>query len=77
MELAELRQRFDTLTPRERQVMGEVIAGLPNKEIAVELGTSEATVKVHRGHVMHKMGVASLPELVRIADRLAISGSDS
>jgi len=77
MELAELRQRFDSLTPREQQVMGGVVAGLPNKEIAVELGTSEATVKLHRGHVMQKLGAASLPELVRIADRLAISGSGS
>jgi FixJ family two-component response regulator len=76
-ELVELRQRFDTLTPREQQVMGRVVAGLPNKKIAAELGTSEATVKLHRGQVMQKMRAASLPELVRIAERLAISGSAS
>jgi len=72
-ELDELRQRFDSLTPREHQVMGGVVAGLPNKKIAAELGTSEATVKLHRGQVMQKMRAGSLPELVRIAERLAIS----
>jgi FixJ family two-component response regulator len=76
-ELVELRQRFDTLTPREQQVMGRVVAGLPNKKIAAELGTSEATVKLHRGQVMQKMRAASLPELVRIAERLAISNPRS
>ena len=72
-ELDKLRQRFDTLTPREQQVMGGVVAGLPNKRIAAELGTSEATVKLHRGQVMQKMRAASLPELVRIAERLGLS----
>lgn len=72
-ELVELRQRFESLTPREQQVMGGVVAGFPNKKIAAGLGTSEATVKLHRGQVMQKMRAASLPELVRIADRLAIS----
>ena len=70
-ELAELRERFDSLTPRERQVMAEVVAGLPNKKIAAELGTSEATIKLHRGQVMQKMRAGSLAELVRIAERLA------
>jgi len=76
-ELLELRRRFDSLTPRERQVMVEVVAGLPNKKIAAGLGTSEATIKLHRGQVMQKMRAGSLAELVRIAERLAISGSRS
>jgi len=76
-ELAELRQRFESLTPRERQVMAEVVAGLPNKKIAAGLGTSEATIKLHRGQVMQKMRVGSLADLVRIAERLAIPGSRS
>jgi FixJ family two-component response regulator len=76
-ELAELRERFDSLTPRERQVMAEVVAGLPNKKIAVGLGTTEATIKLHRGQVMQKMKSASLPDLVRIAARLAIPGAPS
>jgi len=76
-ELVELRRRFDSLTPRERQVMVEVVAGLPNKKIAAGLGTSEATIKLHRGQVMQKMRAGSLAELVRIAERLAISGSRS
>jgi FixJ family two-component response regulator len=74
-ELAELRQRFDSLTRRERQVMAEVVAGLPNKKIAAGLGTSEATIKLHRGQVMQKMRAGSLAELVRIAARLAVPGS--
>ena len=76
-ELDELRRRFDSLTPRERQVMVEVVAGLPNKKIASGLGTSEATIKLHRGQVMQKMRAGSLAELVRIAERLAIPGSRS
>ena len=74
-EIAELRQRFDSLTRRERQVMAEVVAGLPNKKIAAGLGTSEATIKLHRGQVMQKMRAGSLAELVRIAARLAVPGS--
>jgi len=74
-ELAELRQRFDSLTRRERQVMAEVVAGLPNKKIAAGLGTSEATIKLHRGQVMQKMRAGSLAELVRIAARLAVPDS--
>ena len=69
--LAELRERFRSLTPREREIMELVAAGLPNKQIAAKLQLSEITIKIHRGHVMRKMQASSLPELVRIADRLA------
>lgn len=69
--LAELRQRFESLTPREREVMAPVAAGRLNKQIAAELDLSEITVKVHRAQVMRKMQASSLPDLVRIADRLA------
>jgi FixJ family two-component response regulator len=68
----ELRRRFSLLTPREREVMERVVAGLLNKQIGAELGTSETTVKIHRHQVMEKMGADSLPELVRMADRLGI-----
>jgi FixJ family two-component response regulator len=67
---AELRSRYRSLTPRERQVIALVVAGFLNKQIAGELGTSEAAVKVHRQHVMEKMGAGSLAELVRMVDRL-------
>src|SRR6267143_791629 len=71
-EVEVLRSRFDLLTPREREVMPLVVAGLLNKQVAGELGTSEASVKVHRQHVMTKMGAGSLAALVRMADRLGI-----
>ena len=70
--LDELRDRFASLTSREREVMERVVAGLLNKQIGAELGTSETTVKIHRHQVMEKMGAGSLPELVRMADRLRI-----
>src|SRR5262249_51124449 len=71
-QLKELNGRYRSLTPREREVIALVVAGLLNKQLAGELGTSEAAVKVHRQHVMEKMGASSLADLVRIADRLGI-----
>jgi len=71
-EVDDLRDRLDSLTPRERDVMRHVIAGLLNKQIAGELDMSETTVKIHRHHVMEKMRAGSLAELVRMADRLGL-----
>ena len=70
--LAELRERFESLTPREREIMALVTAGLMNKQVAGELGLSEITVKIHRGHIMRKMGVRSLADLVRAGEALEL-----
>jgi FixJ family two-component response regulator len=75
-EVAELQHRFERLTARERQVVRLVISGMPTKEIASVLGTSEITAKVHRSQVMHKMKAKSLVELGRMAERLKISTID-
>lgn len=71
-EIASLRTRLESLTPREREVLPLVVSGMLNKQIAAEIGTSESTVKVHRSQLMHKMGANSLAELVRMAERIGI-----
>jgi FixJ family two-component response regulator len=74
-EMQRCRERFETLTGREREVMALVSAGMLNKQVAEALGTAEKTIKVHRGQVMHKMGAQSLAELVRMADRLGVAAT--
>jgi FixJ family two-component response regulator len=71
--MAGLKARFETLTPREREVMASVATGRLNKQIAADLGVSEITVKVHRGQVMRKMRASSLPDLARMADQLQLT----
>jgi FixJ family two-component response regulator len=75
--MAALRSRFETLTPREREVMALVVTGRLNKQIAYDIGISEITVKVHRGQVMRKMNAASLPDLARMADKLGLTAAKS
>jgi len=75
--LAELRRLFESLTTREREIMMHVTAGLMNKQVAAELGLSEITVKIHRGHLMRKMGVRSLADLVRAAEALNLRQTKS
>jgi FixJ family two-component response regulator len=71
-ENADLQQRYSQLTPRERQVLSFVVEGALNKVIAARLGAAETTVKIHRGRVMEKMGATSVPDLVRMAERLGV-----
>src|SRR5579859_642203 len=72
-DIRDLQERYRALTAREQEVMTLVVSGMLNKQIASEIGASEATVKVHRGHVMHKMQAASVVDLVRMADKLELS----
>ena len=76
-DISRLKVSFDSLTPREQEIMDLVTAGLMNKQIAGEIGVSEVTVKLHRGNVMRKMGAKSLAELVRMADALGMRGTKS
>jgi FixJ family two-component response regulator len=71
-DVQSLRERFESLTPREREILPLVVSGLLNKQIAASIGTSEATVKVHRSQLTRKMGAQSLADLVRMAERIGI-----
>lgn len=72
-ELTGLKSRYDLLTPREQEILPFVVAGFLNKQTAADLGTSEITIRVHRGQIMRKMGARSLAELVRMADKLGVT----
>jgi FixJ family two-component response regulator len=72
-EIHDLQERYGALTTREQQVMALVVSGMLNKQIASEIGASEATVKIHRGNVMRKMQAGSVVDLVRMADKLKLS----
>ena len=72
-EIAELRGRYDSLTPREQEVMALVVSGLLNKQAAAQLRVTEVTIKVHRGQVMQKMRAASLADLVRMSEKLGVA----
>jgi FixJ family two-component response regulator len=72
-ELTELQSRYSLLTPREQEVLPFVVEGFLNKQTAADLGTSEVTIRVHRGQIMRKMGAGSLPELVRMVDKLGVT----
>jgi len=72
-ELVVLRERFESLTPRERELLPWVVSGLPNKQIGDTLGTSEATVKAHRSQLMRKMSASSMAELVRMTEKMGIA----
>jgi FixJ family two-component response regulator len=74
-ELDQIRSRLATLTPREREVLDHIVAGKLNKQVAADLGTVEQTIKVHRSRIMHKMKVASIAELARLAERLSIGAT--
>ncbi len=76
-EISGLRQRYESLTPREREVFSLVVSGLLNKQTAAELGTSEKTIKTHRAQIMQKMNASSLADLVRMAERLALTSPKS
>ncbi len=76
-EMKTLRAKLETLTPREREVFSHVTSGLLNKQVAFDLGITEKTIKVHRARVMQKMGAQSLADLVRFAEKLGISSSES
>ena len=76
-DMALVRERLATLTPREREVLDQVVAGKLNKQIAGDLGTVEKTIKVHRARVMEKMGARSLAELARMGERLGIGAPDA
>jgi FixJ family two-component response regulator len=74
-KLTELQQRLMTLTPREREVLGHVVSGKKNRQIADDLGLAEKTIKVHRAHLMVKLKAQSLAELVKLAERLGVISS--